>query len=169
MSASVQPAILFGSEEAVNECAKSNKKCTNRIRTTRYTIVTWFPKSLLWQFRRIDNFYFLLITILTCMYFSPKKPSTQIATFAFILFFTMVKEAIEDYYRYKQDKETNLKASTVVSAGKDNAVNWESIKLGQFLKVKKNEEVPADLLIVKTSNPKGIVYIDTMNIDGEVK
>ncbi len=59
---------------------------TNRIRTTRYwfllglisyTLLTWFPKSILIQFRRAANVYFLVITILTCMKFSPKVLSPE--------------------------------------------------------------------------------------------
>ena len=37
---------------------------TNLIRTTKYTLLTWLPKSLWEQFRRIANMYFLLISIL---------------------------------------------------------------------------------------------------------
>lgn len=48
----------------------------------RYNAITWFPKSLLMQFRRIANIYFLLVTILTTMSFSPKV--TQLKS-AFLL------------------------------------------------------------------------------------
>ena len=30
-----------------------------------------------------------------------------------------------------------------------------------------DKEVPADVLLVKSSHPDGIVYIDTKNLDGE--
>lgn len=35
-------------------------------------MITWFPKSLMIQFLRAANIYFLIITILTAMPFSPK-------------------------------------------------------------------------------------------------
>jgi len=53
----------------------------------------------LFQFKRAANIYFLMITILTAQYFSPKSPGSMIGTFAAVLFFTMLKEAYEDYQR----------------------------------------------------------------------
>ena len=38
----------------------------------RYNAITWFPKSLMIQFLRAANIYFLIVTILTAMPFSPK-------------------------------------------------------------------------------------------------
>ena len=74
---------------------------SNKIRTSKYTVATWAPKSLLWQFRRAANIYFLIISILTAFPFSPKNPISMIATFAFVLIFTMFKELYEDYFRHK--------------------------------------------------------------------
>ena len=34
---------------------------------------------------------------------------SMVGTFALVLFFTMLKEAYEDYQRYKQQKEVNRK------------------------------------------------------------
>lgn len=42
---------------------------------------------------------------------------------------------------------------------------WSQVKVGQVVKVMKDEEIPADLLII--SAPKDIVYVSTMNLDGE--
>jgi len=61
----------------------------------RYNVFTWLPKSLLLQFTLVANVYFLFITILTCMWFSPKNPYIQAVTFVSVLVFTMCKEAYE--------------------------------------------------------------------------
>jgi hypothetical protein len=37
---------------------------SNMISTTKYSLITWLPKSLWEQFRRIANVYFLLISVL---------------------------------------------------------------------------------------------------------
>ena len=47
---------------------------SNLVTTLKYSIFTWAPKSLIWQFRRVSNVYFLIISILSAMPFSPKNP-----------------------------------------------------------------------------------------------
>ena len=45
------------------------------------------------------------------MPFSPKRPASMFGTFSLVLIFTMLKEAYEDYQRYKSDKELNNRES----------------------------------------------------------
>lgn len=85
--------ILAGDDERKHQNNSSFK--LNLISTTKYNLITFLPKSLLIQFRRIANVYFLIIAILTCMNFSPKNPVTMIGTFAFVLIFTIIKEGYE--------------------------------------------------------------------------
>lgn len=40
------------------------QKYTNRIVSTKYTLLTFFPKNMFEQFRRIANFYFLCMTVI---------------------------------------------------------------------------------------------------------
>jgi hypothetical protein len=65
------------------------------VRTHRYSLYSWFPLSLLYQFKRFSNAYFLIISILTFIPLSPKNPASMVSTFALILLFTMLKEAYE--------------------------------------------------------------------------
>lgn len=71
------------------------KIVSNKVRTQKYSLYTWPFQSLFIQFKRVSNVYFLIITILTFMSFSPKDPTSMIGTFAFVLVFTMLKEAYE--------------------------------------------------------------------------
>jgi len=157
--------IYFGEN---NENLKYNQKYgDNLITTTKYNLITFFPKSLLIQFRKVANIYFLLVSILTCMSFSPKQPSSMIGTFAFVLIATMFKEAIEDYSRYIQDKQSNDKQVLKFSKG-----NWETVRCwtlcpGDIIKVFKEEEFTADCIIIKSSSDTGYSFIDKKNLDGE--
>ncbi len=45
---------------------------------------------------------------------------------------------------------------------------WEDIKAGELIKVVKDEEFPADIVLLKSDKESGIVFVDTMNLDGEV-
>jgi magnesium-transporting ATPase (P-type) len=46
---------------------------------------------------------------------------------------------------------------------------WHEIKSGELIKVLKDEEFPADLVLLKSDKQTGIAFVDTMNLDGEVK
>lgn len=163
-----QIKIAFGGDD--QEKIKYNMKFqNNRISTTKYNIITWLPKSLLMQFRRIANVYFLIISILTCFNFSPKNPVTMIGTFAIVLIFTMLKEAFEDVKRYKQDREVNTKIVSFYNfaEGKYEDKIWETIRVGDIVAVNKEDDIAADLLLIKSSLDTGLCFVDTMNLDGE--
>ena len=44
---------------------------------------------------------------------------------------------------------------------------WKDIKVGSIVKVRENENFPCDLVILNSSLPKGICYVETKNLDGE--
>jgi phospholipid-transporting ATPase len=157
--------VQFG--ENNSRLVDNRKFPNNKIVTTKYNIVTLVPKSILMQFRRANNIYFLVVSVLTCMYFSPKEPISMIGTFAFVLIATMIKEAIEDYNRYMQDRASNNRDVWVMKRG-----NWVQVKCwtlipGDIIKVEKDEEFSADTVIVHSAKETGYCYIDTKNLDGE--
>lgn len=51
---------------------------------------------------------------------------------------------------------------------KFNKKRWHDIKSGELVKILKDEEFPADLVLLKSDKETGIAYVDTMNLDGEV-
>ena len=91
----------------------------------------------------------------------------MIGTFTLVLVFTMLKEAYEDYQRAKSDRELNNRSSQRLSHDTKafEQCKWADIKVGDIVKVEKDQEIPADLLLV--SAPKDIVFVSTMNLDGE--
>lgn len=75
---------------------------TNYVSTTKYTLATFIPKSLFEQFRRVANFYFLVVG---CLSFTPLAPYSAVSALLpliVVIGATMVKEAVEDYRRKKQ-------------------------------------------------------------------
>lgn len=135
----------------------------------RYTIFNLIPKSLFLQFQRAANIYFLIISVLTSLSFSPKSPASMIATFAIVLVFTMIKEAYEDWARHKQDTEINLRQIEVYNHPRREWMmrQWFDIKLGQLVKIEKDSEFPADMFLLKSSRENGVAFVDTLNLDGE--
>ncbi|KAJ3307993.1 hypothetical protein HDU76_004196 [Blyttiomyces sp. JEL0837] len=46
-------------------------------------------------------------------------------------------------------------------------IAWKDIKVGDLVHIKQNEMIPADLLLLSTSNQNGSCFIETSNLDGE--
>ena len=44
---------------------------------------------------------------------------------------------------------------------------WKSINAGNLVRVQCDNFFPADLVLIGSSTPKGICYVETKNLDGE--
>lgn len=139
----------------------------NKICTHKYTWYNWVPKSLIFQFKYAANVYFLLISILTSLEFSPKSPLAITFPFAIVLFLTMLKEAYEDYFRHVQDGETNKGICHIVRRGEIIKVKRKDLHVGDIVVVDENEGFPADICFLKSSNDSGLCFVNTMTLDGE--
>lgn len=73
--------------------------------------------------------------------------------------------------RYKQDKEANNAQASVYNyeTRSFERKSFKDIKVGDMIKVSQDEVLPADILILKASTESGIAFVNTMNLDGEVK
>ena len=89
----------------------------NNIKTSKYTIFTFFPKNLFEQFRRIANFYFLIVGGVQLFIDSPVSPITSILPLIFVVVVTMIKQGYEDYMRHKADRAVNDKIVTKIIDG----------------------------------------------------
>ena len=76
--------------------------CDNYVRTTKYTPTSFLPKSLFEQFRRVANFYFLVVGILSFTPLAPYTAVSAIVPLTFVILATMVKEGVEDWRRKQQ-------------------------------------------------------------------
>ncbi|KAL7100698.1 hypothetical protein ACP275_08G011200 [Erythranthe tilingii] len=140
----------------------------NYVSTTKYNAINFFPKSLFEQFRRVANIYFLVVA---CVSFSPLAPYTAssiLGPLVLVIGATMAKEALEDWRRMKQDVEANNRKVKVYDRNhKFQDTRWKKLRVGDLVKVHKDEYFPADLLLLSSSYDDGICYVETTNLDGE--
>ncbi|PON87956.1 P-type ATPase, subfamily IV [Trema orientale] len=140
----------------------------NYVSTTKYTLATFLPKSLFEQFRRVANFFFLVTGILAFTPLAPYTAVSAIIPLIIIVGATMIKEGVEDWRRKKQDIEVNnRKVKVRKHDGTFDYIEWKNLKVGDVVKVEKNEFFPADLLLLSSSYEDAVCYVETMNLDGE--
>lgn len=192
---------------------------SNAIRTSRYTVLNFIPKQLIWQFSRVGNFYFLCVGIpQTIPGISTTGNYTTILPLLFFVLLTVAKEGYDDYKRHKLDKVENAGLATVlrnvgdghkiaerqrrrdmagtwvkrifkrnksasisekptrVLGGIDGDaimgfqwthVQWRDVRVGDIVKLARDEDVPADLLLLHADGEGGFAYVETMALDGE--
>ncbi|KAJ0988935.1 hypothetical protein J5N97_007291 [Dioscorea zingiberensis] len=150
-----------------NEAIK-DPYCDNRISNRKYTLLNFLPKNLWEQFRRFMNQYFLLIACLQLWpLITPVNPASTWGPLIFIFAVSATKEAWDDYNRYLSDKQANEKEIWVVKDGVRKHIQAQDIHVGDVVWLRENDEVPCDLILIGTSDPQGICYIETSALDGE--
>ncbi|XP_028440021.1 probable phospholipid-transporting ATPase IM isoform X2 [Perca flavescens] len=140
----------------------------NHIKTSKYNVLTFLPMNLFEQFQRVANAYFLVLLILQLI---PEISSlswfTTIVPLVLVLVITAVKDATDDYFRHKSDQQVNNRQSQVLVRGSMQSEKWMNIRVGDIIKIENNQFVAADILILCSSEPYGLCYIETAELDGE--
>ncbi|KAI7906865.1 uncharacterized protein BX663DRAFT_494033 [Cokeromyces recurvatus] len=221
-----------------NNATATEKKrnfATNKIRTSKYTLLSFIPKNLFEQFRRPANMYFLAMAIIQMLpQFGVKSPALTLLPICFVVFVTAVKDGFEDFQRHKVDKQynqnithtlrgyhntnfpyqdsssssasgkflTNITTTTWLSAilyhlsffkkvpatGESENVHDDGnqqnlpshaedvferslskdIRVGDFILLRNGDSLPADAVLLSTSDKEGICYVETKDLDGEI-
>ncbi|KAK5776977.1 Putative phospholipid-transporting ATPase 9 -like protein [Gossypium arboreum] len=140
----------------------------NYVSTTKYTIATFLPKSLFEQFRRVANFFFLVTGILSFTAIAPYSALSAIVPLIIVIGATMIKEGVEDWRRQQQDIEVNNRKVKVHQGdGNFHHTEWKNLRVGDIVKVEKDEFFPTDLILLASSYEDAVCYVETMNLDGE--
>ncbi|NXK85775.1 AT8B2 ATPase, partial [Formicarius rufipectus] len=140
----------------------------NCIKTSKYNIVTFLPVNLFEQFQEVANTYFLFLLILQLIpQISSLSWFTTIVPLVLVLTITAVKDATDDYFRHKSDNQVNNRQSQVLIDGVLRQEQWMNVRVGDIIKLENNQFVAADLLLLSSSEPHGLCYIETSELDGE--
>lgn len=168
---------------------------SNAVSNAKYSPWSFLPRTLYNEFSFFFNLYFLLVALSQII--PPLRIgylSTYIAPLAFVLTITLGKEAYDDIIRRRRDSELNAERFTVLkfgtnarraddigreeqlldtSAPREVIKTSKDIRVGDILKLGKDQRVPADAVVLKTIAhdvaDQGDVdaFIRTDQLDGE--
>ncbi|CDP17608.1 unnamed protein product [Coffea canephora] len=114
---------------------KPHKYPSNYVSTTKYNFMTFLPRALFEQFRRVANLYFLLGAALSIPKLAPFSPESMITPLVFVVGISMLKEAIEDWSRFLQDMDVNSRKVKVHSRnGYFVEKTWKELSVGDVVK-----------------------------------
>lgn len=155
----------------------------NWIRSSRYSFWSFFPRQFFAQFTKLANFYFLVVAILQMIPgLSTTGTYTTLVPLLIFVGISMGKEGFDDWRRYRLDKEENNRYAWVLRPGQlpvtDGAsmasgahdwveIKWQDIRVGDVIKLERDQPVPADFALLHADGPNGVAYIETMALDGE--
>uniref|UniRef100_A0A673CMA7 Phospholipid-transporting ATPase n=1 Tax=Sphaeramia orbicularis TaxID=375764 RepID=A0A673CMA7_9TELE len=117
--------------------------------------------------RRIANFYFLIIFLVQLMIDTPTSPVTSGLPLFFVITVTAIKQGYEDWLRHKADNEVNGAPVFVVRSGSLVQTRSKNIRVGDIVRVAKDETFPADLVLLSSDRADGTCHITTASLDGE--
>lgn len=140
----------------------------NSIRTAKYSIITFLPRNLFEQFHRVAYVYFLVIAVLNQLpQLAVFGRGVSILPLSFVLLVTAVKDAYEDYRRHRSDRIENNRLASVLVNNQFQLKKWKDIRVGEIIKIEAGEAIPCDMVLLSTSDPTGVAYVQTINLDGE--
>ncbi|KAK0074108.1 hypothetical protein PV325_008772 [Microctonus aethiopoides] len=143
------------------------KYANNYIKTSKYSVLTFLPLNLFEQFQRLANFYFLCLLVLQMIpAISSLTPITTAIPLIGVLTLTAVKDAYDDFQRHSSDSQVNNRKSQTLRATNLKVEKWSQVQVGDVIRMENDQFVAADVLLLSTSEPNGLCYIETAELDG---
>ncbi|PBP17509.1 phospholipid-translocating P-type ATPase [Diplocarpon rosae] len=159
------PRIVYLNNPPANS---ANKYVDNHISTAKYNVATFLPKFLYEQFSKFANIFFLFTAALQQIPdISPTNKYTTIGPLILVLLVSAGKELIEDRKRKISDSQLNNSKAKVLRGSQFEETRWINVAVGDMIRVESEEPFPADIVLLASSEPEGLCYIETANLDGE--
>ncbi|KAJ1986960.1 putative aminophospholipid-translocase [Coemansia spiralis] len=147
---------------------KKSKYPANVVSNNKYNFFTFLPIVLFEQFKFFFNLYFLLVAL------SQLVPQlrigylfTYVGPLVFVLVVTMAKEWHDDHARKKRDREANSQRYSRLTIDGPQVIPSAKIRVGDLVLMEKNQRVPADMVLLRTTESSGACFVRTDQLDGE--
>ncbi|XP_069818635.1 phospholipid-transporting ATPase IK-like isoform X3 [Dendropsophus ebraccatus] len=149
-------------------CFPRKKHMNNVIKTSRYNMLTFIPLNLYEQYHQAHVVYFTFILILQ----SIPQISTQpfyviVIPILCILVARGLRDLVNDIARHRSDILVNSKPCEILRGKTFQMLKWKDIQVGDIVCLRKDDFVPADLLLLYSTEPNSVCYVETTGIDGE--
>ncbi|GAB1295351.1 Phospholipid-transporting ATPase IK [Apodemus speciosus] len=149
-------------------CWRQKKYKSNAIHTAKYNFFSFLPLNLCEQFRRVSNLYFLFIIILQSIPEISTLPwFTLFAPLVCLLVIRATRDLMDDIGRHRSDKIINNRPCQILKGKSFLWKKWKNLCVGDVVCLSKDSIVPADLLLLASTEPSSLCYVETADIDGE--
>lgn len=165
-----RPDASEGAEEdEIREIQSDFRK--NNVSTSRYNWYSFLPFFLFESFQKFANFYYLIVVCFQSIPIISITDGIPLSLFplTIVLLFEGVITGLEDKQRHKDDAFANSSKAVVVEEGKLTTKSWKDVRVGDVLKLRNREAVPADCIVLAASDdpPQGVCFVETKSLDGE--
>ncbi|AFR92516.2 phospholipid-transporting ATPase [Cryptococcus neoformans C23] len=157
-------------EIALNEPEENRLKGfeRNSVTTGKYGPITFLPKFLLSEFSRSANLFFLFTACIQQVpNVSPTGHWTTIVPLGVVIIASAFKEIKEDFKRHASDRSLNNNLAQVLVDQQFQLRPWRRLRVGDIVRLEANSFIPADIVLISSSEPEGLCYVETANLDGE--
>ncbi|KAJ0032337.1 hypothetical protein NQD34_002418 [Periophthalmus magnuspinnatus] len=149
-------------------CFTWGRYADNVTRSYKYTVLTFLPLTLFEQFQRVANLYFLLMVVLQCVPAISSVPwYISFIPLVSVLSVRAIKDLANDMTRRRSDSAINSRPCDILISQRFETLQWQDICVGDILRIHKDQVIPADLLLLCSSEPHSLSYVETADIDGE--
>ncbi|NXK95009.1 AT8B3 ATPase, partial [Formicarius rufipectus] len=140
----------------------------NAIKTAKYNLLTFLPLNLYEQFHRMANVYFVFVILLqTFPEISTLPWYTLLFPLSCLLLIRGLRDLIDDIGRHQSDRNINSRPCEILCGESFQRQKWCDICVGDIVRLRKGSFVPADMLLLCSSEPSSLCYVETADIDGE--
>ncbi|XP_060272455.1 phospholipid-transporting ATPase IK isoform X9 [Ovis aries] len=155
-------------KEKVFLCWQRKKYKKNVIHTAKYNVFSFLPLNLYEQFHRFSNLYFLLIILLQGIPEISTLPwFTLFVPFVCLLTIRAIRDLVDDIGRHRSDKIVNNRPCQILMGKSFLWRKWKNLHVGDLVCLHKDSIVPADLVLLASTEPSSLCYVETADIDGE--